>query len=76
MLFISFHLLLDLLQLLISEFYHLLLLFYFLYRLLEVTLDLVKSRELLLYLVFLSCDVLDLLHELSILLCEVLKVSL
>jgi len=76
MFLISFHLFLDLFQLLIPKLEHILLLFNLLDGFLEVALDLIKSHKLLLDLVLLSGNFLVLFHELGILLGEVLEVSL
>jgi hypothetical protein len=76
MLLISFHLLLGLLELLVPELDHVFLLLDFFDGFLEISLYLVQARELLLDFVFLSSDVLDLLHKLGVLLGEHLDVSL
>lgn len=76
MLLISFHLFLDFLELLIPELYHIFLLFDLLDGFLEISLDLVQTRKLLFDFVFLSSNILDLFHELCVLLGECLNVSL
>lgn len=71
-----FHLFFDLFQLFISQFNHFLLFLDFLDCFFEISLDLIQPRELLLYLVLLSCHILHFFHELGILFVEGLKVSL
>ncbi len=76
MLLISFHLFLGFFELLIPELKHIFVLFDLFDGFLKVSLDLIQTRELLFDFVFLSSDVLDLLHEICILVGECLNVSL
>ena len=76
MLLISFHLFLGFFELLIPELKQIFLLFDLLDGFLEISLDLIQTRELLFDFVFLSSDILDLFHELCVLLGERQNVSL
>jgi len=71
-----FHLFLDLFKLLIPQLDHILLFLYLLDCFLEISLDLIQPRELLLYLIFLSRHILNFLHELGVLVVESLKISI
>lgn len=69
-------LLLCLLDLLVAELDHILLLLHALNGLLKFTLNLVQPAELMFKLVFLGSDILNFLHQSSVLLLQLLNISL